>query len=182
MSGISKPLPLYTVRPYKEVNEIFNCGAAYIFDNYQDDGFSLLINTKEDYFKFGSFNGEELDIVGDIKHKILISDLLENNISKYLEMLKAVRVTQIQLCFSLYNDKIALTDARPFYNKYLGPGMLRDVIAKCGINIPNIIDIVPSITQEIIDKYAGTNYIIKPSLPKYIVRDEEIEPLSARII
>ena len=184
VSGISKVLPFNAIQPVDEVKEIMNCGAAYILDSYEDDGFSLLLRISKEgtSFKFGSFSGDELDVTEDIKYKNHISDLLKNNIDKYIDLLKTVRVNQIQLYFAKYNDGIALVDARPFFNKYLGPGMLRDIISKCGIDVPKTIELVPLVTQEILDKYKGTNFVIKPATPKSIVRGDDVVPLSARIV
>lgn len=184
--GISntKILPYNSIQPVSEVKEILGCGAAYIFDNYDDSsGFSLLLSVKPEVsFKFGDFEGNELDIVEDVKYKLFISDLLKDNINKYIELLQSARVPQAQFYFINYKDRPALIDCRPFYNKFLSPGMLRDIISKCGINVPEIIDIVPSLNQEVLDKYKGTNFIVRPSSPKYVIRGEDVCPLAARMV
>lgn len=184
VSGTSNPklLPYSKTLNIDDVPEIRG-KFCYILDDYPDNGFSLLIYRKDEtvYFTFGSYSGEEFDMLTHTEFRVQISKVLKN-IQNYINLLKLTRVKMIQLYFAVDNDNVLLVDARTHYNKFLGPGMLKDVIAKCGIGTPNVV-YIKELTDELINELKTSNkkFIVKTSLPKLMVRNDDVEHVKARI-
>jgi len=183
-SGISDPklLPYSKTLNIEEVPEIKG-KFCYILEDYSDNGFSLLIYRKDDtvYFKFGSYDGNEFDMLNHTEYREQISKVFQH-IHNYINLLKLTRVKMLQLYFAVNGSSVMLVDARTHYNKYLSPGMLKDVIAKCGISPPNVVKI-EELTNEVISnlKSSGKRYIVKTSSPKLMIRNEDVEHVKARI-
>lgn len=156
---------------------------CYVLESYPNTGFSLLLyrDSGNINFKFGTFDGTEIDVLNNTKYRNYI-DKVFKKVGEYIRLLKLVNVSQLQLYFTIKNNKLFVIDARTHFNKFLGPGMVKDIIAKCGVPFVKVLS-TEQIDQDIIDrlKSTGEQYVIRPSYPKMIVRDGILEPLQARI-
>lgn len=183
--GMSKVLPRFKTRDIKNVPEI--TGAyCYVMEDCSDEGFSLMIkrkSIKEVEFKFGDFSGNEINIMGNHRYKEHISKLFENEcINKYIKMLGLLGVDQIQLCFGFNNiGDLRLVESMTHLNKYQSPGMIRDMLASCGVPNPSVrsIDIIDDEMMSTLADEGG--YILYPSYPKFMTRDGKSELIKARI-
>lgn len=183
--GMSKVLPRSKTRDVKNVPEIRGV-FCYVVEDCDDDGFSLMLKRKnkdEIEFKFGDFDGNEIDIMAEHEYKKYISSLFENEcIDKYIKMLGLLGVEQIQLCFSFTKrGDLRLIETMTHLNKYQSPGLIRDMLASCGVPNPDVrsIDIID---DEIISTLSDEGgYILYPSYPKFISRDGKSELMKARI-
>jgi len=179
-----KILPRPRIRDFNDVPEVKG-QFCYVFEGCDDDGFSLLIykNDKEYAVKFGEFDGTEIDVLQKPEHRFLqyISDIMQYSINSYIEVLNLIRIDRIQLFFAPdKNKKLRIVEAMTHLNKYQSPGMIKDVLSKCGVPSPEIHS-VEVLTDEIIENLSGGGYLIYPSSPKFMTRNNDSEPVRAKL-
>lgn len=183
MSGMSEILPYHPIKKLDEVPEIVG-QYCYVLRDYPDDGFSLLLGVNEEgklFFKFGDYDGNIIDLSKDHKYSKHIQKVLYEHMNKIVNLIGLVKLKMCQIYFAVSKDELIVADVRTHYDKFSSPGMIKDVISKAiGIPGPAVIKI-DTITDELLDEISDGNYVIKPSYPKVIPRNEDIEPLRARI-
>ena len=184
MSGTSPEiLPYHAIQHIDLVPELVG-QFVYVIDNYNTNGFSVVIYKDKDIkFLFGDFSGRVLDPLSDCEFLTNIDVFMSTYLNKYVEFVQIANVPMIQVYISVGHDDMWLVDARTHYNKYVGPGMLRDVFSKFGLKIPNYIESGCFLTDDKIKELKGLNtkLIIKPSSFKIIARDDDVRPMYARI-
>jgi hypothetical protein len=88
-------------------------------------------------------------------------------------LLKAANIPNSLLYFSRIGDKMHVVDAMISANKFVGPGMLRDLFGK--IMPTQSVVSIDVMNDDNIKKYAGK--FIKPSAFKYYLEDNNPRPL-----
>lgn len=145
---------------------------VYAIEPYNEDGLSVLIFAEGDKIgcKFGTWNGEEINIMKKHSLSKYIDDLYKNNLERLMGLLKLIGVEMMQLYFSI-SKEIKLVDVRTYINKFLSPGMIRDVFSKF-VNVQNIVE--TGMFEDIIGKHK--NIVIKPSKPFMYEKDDDLIP------
>jgi len=186
MSGM-----LLDVLPYNKILNIQDVPElkgqfVYVMNDYEDDGFSVVIY-KDDgniKFSFGDFNGNKLNPINNkCKNLEYIDKFLAGPLRKMSSLLVVTGVKSMQAYVSISNEEMILIDIRTHYDKYVGPGMLRDVFGKCDIKIPSYVETGCYLTDDKIKelKKSPKKHIVKPSSFKMIARDDDVQPMYARI-
>lgn len=153
----------------KEYSSLFNNLYAYIINPYTvDSGYSLYIGFRDDniFIRLADLNSNKLSLSDGSNTKIL------KYVDKLYNVMKVARIREACYYFSNVNNPI-LVDVMISANKFMGPGMIKDVFSK----------IMP--TQEIVelsmvsvDNFSNfTGKIIKPSRFKYVIEDGRFRPL-----
>lgn len=102
--------------------------------------------------------------------------VLKDKVPKLLKLMSHVGLEQAQFFFSSSNQ---LVDVQLSLNKFIGPGMLRDLFN--GIVPVQRILAIDTMTPEKIEEMSGNSIILKPSRFRYYEVDGVITPLYARI-
>lgn len=152
---------------------------CYTIEDYGTKGLSLLISRDTP-------NDKVLVVVGDwegnIIDKKLLSEqpyltVLSNYVPEMVNIMNLVRVTQAQFYF---NSDLFLVDVQTDINKFVGPGMLRDVFSRV-FKIPETINIKPLDADMISSISNGDKHIIvKPSRFRMVEKDKTYIPLYVR--
>lgn len=179
MSGLSDlPTILKAPKIYdiKEVSSLIDRSLVYIIDDYGDVKISMLIKRCEGdvIVLFGDNNGNRLDIS---EPTAIISNILENNVQKFIQLMNLINVNQLQFFFAIKDDRPILVDVQVNLDKLLGPGMLRDLFSSmCEIQRTIKID------QMNFDTFSSdVGVIIKPSRFSIgSVGDSDLVPLYSR--
>jgi hypothetical protein len=93
-------------------------------------------------------------------------------VDKLANLMKSAKIREACYYFSDFNKPV-LVDVMISANKFLGPGMVRDIYAKI-IPTQEIIEVVMLSTDNF-SKFNGK--FIKPSRFKYVMEDKEFRPL-----
>lgn len=149
--------------------KMFHGVFSYIIEPYPLNGISLYIGIRGEYVvcRIADFKSNEIgqeDLNDDSSIVLLWSQSLK-------EVMKSARVPDALFYFSV-GDNIQLVDVMLSANKFVGPGMLRDLFGKV-VPIQNTIETIV-IDQDEISEYKGK--IIKPSRFRYLTEDGLIRP------
>ena len=165
---------------------------AYIIPHYGYDGLSVLIyrQPKNDNIIIicGDWYGNQLDLIDipDPDTRIrLASDFLINDAMKLYELLKLIKVEQVQLFFAIDDVGLLLVDMQLTLNKFASPGMLKDIFSNI-YRVPEMkAELVDNRILECIDKAAGSfngNLIIKPNKFKMYEEGGTWQPLYVEVV
>lgn len=149
---------------------LFNDVFCYFIEKYENTGYSLYLGFREDCFlcRMADFKSN------DIAH----SDMNEESLSilSYVETLKSImlsaKIPDALFYFAKSDDGYVLVDVMLSANKFIGPGMLRDLFEKI-VPTQKVIDI-EIVNKESILKHKGN--LIKPSRFRYLVEEGSIRP------
>jgi hypothetical protein len=146
---------------------------CYFVEPYALDGVTTVAYLSNGAYrmKIGKFDGSIID-PSRIKKASLESDILAVIMPKILGIIKHARIIQAQFYFS----KTTLVDVRISLNKFVGPGMLRDLFEKA-IGTQKVIKI--SLASE--SEMKGVSAVLKPSAFKTMVVGDDIFPLYCKI-
>lgn len=166
-------LPYLHIYPFEEIPEFID-KYVYVYD-YFKDGFSVLIDrdVKNDgiIFKFGDFNGDLYDnlFVENNKH-------MADVVPRAVMLMKLIKLSKAQFYFDFNCN---LVDIRLSLNKFMSPGMLKDIFSKQLSVLPSldIFHLTKEKFKDICDGKYKRNIIIKNSTFKTIVRDDAFYPL-----
>jgi hypothetical protein len=157
----------------REYSSLFNNLFSYIISPYPiDNGYSIYIGSRNDYVfvRLSDFKSSELDIT-DHKYKSILK-----HVDKLLNIMKVAKIRESCYYFSNQNDPI-LVDVMLSANKFMGPGMIRDVFSK---TVPT--QEIMSVENLMIDNYDNfSGKYIKPSRFKYVIEKEYFRPLYGMI-
>lgn len=149
---------------------------CYIIAGY-DPGNSILIRREggEVGISIGDWHGNRMDKAAQ--------PILEQMGLKLIEVMRLIRIPQAQFYFSADNK---LVDVQISINKFLGPGMLRDLFGKL-VQVQTIIEMANMTPEKVVDIKAkpdvyGKRVTIKPNRYRYIDKDGKITPLYAIIV
>jgi len=142
---------------------------CYIVKHYGNSGFSILVNrTKAGDVAavIGDWNGNKYDIPKLQESKPEIFEFFEKNLSLILAIMKTIGLGQAQYFFAA-GDTMQLVDIQISLNKFLGPGMLKDVFGRI-FNIQETVSIEvvdDSIMKAIVNREGiyGQDLILKPN-------------------
>ena len=157
-----------------EYSSIFNNVYGYVIEPYALEGYSVYCGLKDGNFiiRAADFKSKDIDLssMPDGLKKILI------NGDKFGMMMKISKIQEFLLYFSGKNDPI-LVDIMLSANKFVGPGLLRDLFGKV-VNTQKIIEIT-TFNDEMVNKNKGKYF--KPSSFKFINKDNIIMPVYGKI-
>ena len=192
LSGISrlKVLPqllkyptLLNINEYEaNIKDIF----CYVIKHYGDKGLSVLINRQplddQVVVLFGSWDG----ILIDDNHELwsISQDFLSKSLSKYVNIMKIIKLNQAQLFFSI-QDGLTLVDMQLSINKMAGPGMIKDIFGKIEktqhvLRIETIDDRVLNAIRDNAGDYTG-DLILKPSRFRPLEIKNTYKPLYVQV-
>jgi len=159
-------LPYPTIAPISECPEIVGL-FCYVIEAYEP-GVAVVIERMNDpAISIGDWSGNHLPPT---------NELLSNTVPLLLKMMQHIALNQAE--FFISSDG-TLVDVQLSINKFIGPGMLRDVF-KSTIKT-QIVDSIVTVDQTKIDELRGKNFILKPSKYRHYMRGDIILPLYARI-
>ena len=153
----------------KEYVRLFNNLYSYVINPYSlENGYSLYIGFRDEYVfvRVSDFKSNEFKL-SDPKLKVVLK-----YVDKLSNIMKTSKIREACYYFSDYNKPV-LVDVMISANKFLGPGMIKDIYSKV-IPTQEILEIVV-ISTDNFSNYNGK--FIKPSRFKYVIEDKEFRPL-----
>lgn len=184
-SGMSKTLPkmLPHPEPLSDISMITG-RLSYVIKYYQNIGISCLIihDNGNVVVSMGDWAGRTIDLANTKDSLALVAiDFLQNQAKRLIAISHAAGVKQAIYYFALDTGAPVLVDIRVSLNKFLGPGMIRDVFGKT-FNTQNVLK-VDVISEQLLEQintgtgnYAG-GVIIKPSVFRFTNMDNMPVPL-----
>ena len=184
-SGTSKIIPAMLPHPEPLTDISLISGMlCYVVKYYQNIGISCLIthDSGKVSVSMGDWSGQTIDLASTKDPMSLIAiNFLQNQAQRLMAISNAVGVKQAIYYFALDTGTPILVDIRLSLNKFLGPGMIRDVFGKT-FDTQQIlkIDVMSEQLLEQIKNGAGCygdGVIIKPSRSRFIEIDDRPTPL-----
>jgi hypothetical protein len=188
-SGISKIVPamLSHPEPLSDMTLVSRI-LCYVIKYYQNVGISCLISRNKDdvVVSMGDWNGNVIDLGSKDALVLIAIDFLQNQAKRLLAISHAAGVKQAIYYFALDTGSPVLVDIRLSLNKFLGPGMIRDVFGKTFDTQQVLkVDVMSDKLLEQIKNRAG-NYssgvIIKPSRSRFMEVDDKPVPLYVGVL
>jgi len=143
---------------------------CYIVEGYQA-GYSIIFKSHAGTsgVSFGDWSGTHNEACAE--------QFLSDFVPKCIELMRCIRLPQMQVFISA---KGLLVDVQRSLNKFIGPGMLRDLFHNI-IETQKIVAIDIANQSKIDQLKSSGNYILKPSKFRYYEMGDNILPLYARI-
>jgi hypothetical protein len=184
-SGISKTIPVMLPHPEPLSDTSFVSGMlCYVVKYYQNVGISCLISRKEGdvAVSMGDWNGNTIDLSNTKDSLSLVAiDFLQHQAKRLITISHAAGVNQAIYYFALDTGIPVLVDIRMSLNKFLGPGMVRDVFGKTFDTQQVLkIDVMSEQLLEQIKNGVGnfsSGVIIKPSRSRFMEVNGQPTPL-----
>lgn len=139
MSNTEKPTLVPTVKlpdllaypEIKKFNDIpeMHDQFVYVIKSYPtNNGLTALVYRKDGnvHLKFGDFSGKVVDSYDNKGIKLF----LEKYCSKLVELMSLIKIPQALHYFVVEKNILRLVDVRTSLNKFIGPGMLKDLYGK----------------------------------------------------
>lgn len=142
--------------------EMFKGTYAYVIEPYDlKNGINLYVGFRDDVVvrRMSDFKSEELDLrnpTGDVLQVLQWSEAI-------VDLMVSIRIADASFYFSKTNGTLGLVDVMIAADKFLGPGMVRDLFDKI-LPLQTIIEIV------VLDEENMVTYkdkLVKPSRFKY---------------
>lgn len=191
ISEIPSLLPYPSVLKISEFDGILNM-FCYVIEHYGSDGIAFMVNRnpKDDnlMIQFGDWSGNVFDLSNDEDPYVsLCKEFFESYGTKIVQLMKVAQFTQAIYYITINaGKKFKLADVRTALNKFIGPGMLRDVFGNI-IEVPKVLTI-ENITKDVLDalergtgKYS-TDLVLKPSRFRTVKWNGIVSPLYVEII
>lgn len=162
---------------------------CYVIEHYGHEGLSVLVHRRpaQDQVAVicGDWQGNLLDLQGSGPQQLLdhAKRFLNSECVKFINIMRLIKLEQAQFYFSTQGDKLTLVDIQVSLNKFVGPGMLRDIFGKiCETQQVIKIEPVDERVLECIANRTGSysqDIIIKPSRFRmhHVVEDNSYMPL-----
>lgn len=115
------------------VKELIYNKIIYVIKHYGNNGISVLILKKDNQIIIlcGDWYGNSIDLsVVDGKYTSICVDFLNNHVQKFIELMKLIKLDQAQYYFAIHDDELILVDVQISLNKFVSPGMLKDIFSK----------------------------------------------------
>ena len=184
-SGTSKSLPAMLPHPEPLSDTALIAGRlCYVVRYYQNIGISCLVSHIDGQIAIaaGDWDGRTIDLADTKDSLSLVAvDFLHKHAEKLVAISRAAGVKQAIYYFALDTGTPTLVDIRLSLNKFLGPGMIRDVFGKSfDTQVVLKIDVMTEQLLEQIRNGAGNYHdgvIIKPSVARVTEVDGKLVPL-----
>ena len=171
-------LPYPTIQPFEDVPELHN-RFVYVIKKYEFTGYSILMVRDKGYIvsQIADFDGNKFD--GDRIEEA--ESVLSEKFHTLSALVSAIKIDKCICYLSEDKDDIKLVDVRLSYNKFVGPGFIKDVFGNT-INtqdIHKILQLDESIVESMMsgkNNYDG-EYIVKSSAYKFMERDGNFVPM-----
>jgi len=190
-SGILTDIPSLLAYPdileFKELTKHIRGKLIYPIKYYGLDGFSIVIyRDKEDVCtRIGDWDGNIINLEKHSKGPEIV-EYLNENLRAILTIMKYVNIPQAQYYFSMDKD-IRLVDVRVSINKFMGPGMLKELFEKT-VKVQELIakpilinDENVSLIKEGQGPFKG-NVIVKTSYFGTVEKEKALLPLYGKVI
>lgn len=165
---------------------------SYIIEHYGSDGLALMVirdkSKDEVRVQLGDWKGNIVDL-DDKKHALaeICRSFLDEYGKKMVYMLRLADIERAIFYITINTDrKFKLADVRISYNKFIGPGMLRDVFGKM-IEVPKTLEIC-NLNDDVLDAIKdgsgslGGSLILKPSRFRTVDWNGAINPMYVEIV
>jgi len=172
-----------TLLPYPKIEHIDNCAEirgifCYVVKDYEP-GIAAIIKLHEG--DIGIVVGDWAGNRASPKNKILWEQsegFLRHSAYSFVQIMRHIRIDQAE--FFISSDGL-LVDAQVSLNRFIGPGMLRDLFST--VSKTQDVEELTVLDDSKLKKLTSSNnkYILKPSRYRHYVRDNNIYPLYARI-
>ena len=167
------PIPYPKILPLEEIVELIG-KVVYLIEPY-NKGVSTIIKRQDGdvTIRFADWYGNLIDITNPLCYSVL---------NKYgIELVRIMDLIKINQALFYFNSSEELVDVQISLNKFIGPGMLRDLFSKA-INTQKVESIITLDDNEFnLIKNSNNSYIIKSSAFKLISREEEFLPAYATV-
>ena len=168
---------------YPEVAHIDDCAEirdifCYVVEAYEP-GFSVLMKLRNDetWIAIGDWDGVRVTPTNEgLWEKS--AEFLKHSAYPIIQMMRRIGLDQAEFFFA---NSGPLVDVQLSRNKFIGPGMLRDVFSSISEtqNVREIAVLNADKLRELSD--AGGDFVVKPSRYRHYVRGDDVLPLYARI-
>ena len=165
-----KLLPFFSnnsVSPGDSVKNVL----CYVCRHYGHTGYTLLIyrdsKTKQIVVMSGDWKGNIIDLTESTSSADDIKRLLDKHLESLVNLMRYIKIEQAQIYFAVNGEDFMLIDIQTAINKFVGPGMVRDLFSNV-CTTPEVIKIEP-IDDRVIEaiREGSGNYhgdlVIKPS-------------------
>lgn len=168
MSDVATLLEYPTIPDITECQDIIGI-YCYIINNYEP-GWSILVeHGQSTAIKIGDWNGNLYD-----DNNAVVNKSLSSYVPLLLKIMDGIQISKAQYYFANNNK---LVDVRISLNKFIGPGMLRDIFSG-SIDVQDTY-LIDSISSDKIDELKNIGkFVVKPSRYRY---NNDMSPLYARI-
>jgi len=165
-------LPYPKFLPFESTPSIYNL-FCYVIKHYGTDGLSVLIyrqpETDSIAVLFGDWKGNNIDIETDNPTQIvdIANKFIEYDLVKFINLMHSINIKQAQFFFAVDDNGLVLVDMQVSLNKFVGPGMIRDIFGNI-YRTQEIkkIEVIDERAIEYINKGTGSyegDIILKPS-------------------
>ncbi len=171
-----------TLLPYPEIADAVGCAEirgvfCYVVDVYEP-GIAVVIKLQDgdSGIVIGGWDGKHVSPNDEIWEQS--QEFLTHSAYMFIQAMQRIGINQAE--FFISSDGI-LVDVQLSLNKFIGPGMLRDIFSDIS-KTQNVKEISVLDDDKIKELSTSGNYVLKPSRYRYYARDDDsISPLYARI-
>lgn len=187
MNKITIPdsLPYPDILSVKDVNELKD-QFCYVIADYPSDGVSLVIvRQKGDVcVRMADFKGNMLQ---PEQKQYDVDVIMKQYVPKLIYTMRCINIAKAQFYFA-NPAGFRMVDVRVSGNKFCSPGFLKDIFGKSGIPLQVDVGRPLRLDEDSLKKikrkkgdYKAGKFIIKSSVFKSIIRNDQILPMYGRI-
>lgn len=104
---------------------------CYILRHYGNNGLSVLIyrqpTADQVVVLCGDWYGNNIDLTDDTDLASIAASFVKDHVSNFINLMRLIKLDQAQYFFSITDNDVQLVDTQISQNKFVGPGMIRDV-------------------------------------------------------
>tara|TARA_R110000751_G_scaffold6623_5_gene28184 strand:+ start:272 stop:811 length:540 start_codon:yes stop_codon:yes gene_type:complete len=144
---------------------------CYVLEHYGNSGLSVLVyrKPKDDQVVAicGDWYGNSVDLYADNELSKIALSFVQDSLHLLIKTMSLVKVDQAQFYFAISDSDLALVDMQVSLNKFVSPGMIRDIFGKVfNVQMTKTIKVIDDVAIDAIGKGCGSyegDLIIKPS-------------------
>lgn len=155
---------------------------CYILEGNDDNGFLMVLYKKDGTIgiKFTEYDGTVIDVLTHTSASYISSLFSKKLIDKFIEFINYAKIDILQICFVIIDDNLFILEAATHINKYLSPGMIKDVLTKCGVpSLP--LHSIQVLSPDLVSSLRSGKYIVYTSYPSLLTRDDNVYLASAKL-
>lgn len=173
MSSVSVPDFVDYPEFYRVLDNVklFSGVFCYVIEPYDFEGISLYVGFREEHTIFRVADFKSYDLAHDQSNPNTMLVMAWSQMIK--EIMRSARIADGLFYFSVTDGKPVLVDMMVSANKFVGPGMLRDLFGNSGIPLQKVVDTVVLDEGEIQNRKGN---IVKPSRFRYLTEGNLIRP------
>lgn len=176
---------LLSYPPVSQLSELTEATGriVYVIKRYPEQGVAMLIArepTDKVSITFSDFDANQIDMGVPSPDRTVCADLLVEYGAKLITLMKVAGIKQAIYYMSKTIDGFKLVDVRVALDKFLSPGMLRDLFGKI-LPTQEVLEIVPFDDIKRVELTTRFDVIVKCSAFKTIARGDSLLPCYGKV-